>query len=54
MKIKYPLEDVYTLSVDETISSFQTNIEKGLSQSEADNRIKEFGSNIYKATGGTN
>ncbi|MBK5270820.1 MAG: cation-translocating P-type ATPase [Bacteroidia bacterium] len=48
MKIKYPLEDVYTLSVEETASSLQTNIEKGLSQSEANLRIKEFGANIYE------
>lgn len=49
MKIKYPIEDVYTLSVDETVSALQTNIEKGLTQSEADIRFKEFGANIYEA-----
>lgn len=49
MKIEYPIEDVYTLSVEETISVLQTDIEKGLTQSEADIRFKEYGANIYEA-----
>ena len=47
MKITYPLQDAYTLSVEEIVQSFITNAEKGITQLEADNRIKQFGANIY-------
>ena len=46
--MKYPLEDVHTLSVDEIISSFQTNPDQGLSTSEAESRTKTFGPNSYE------
>ena len=49
MKITYPLQDAYTLSVEEIVQSFITNAEKGITQLEADNRIKQFGANIYAA-----
>jgi len=49
MKIKYPPDDPHTLSVKEILQSFQTNAETGISQSEAENRTKEFGANIYEA-----
>ena len=49
MKIKYPLQEVHALSVEETVASFNTNVEKGISASEAQNRIKQFGANIYEA-----
>ena len=49
MKIKYPPDDPHTLSVAEILQSFQTNAETGISQSEAENRTKEFGANIYEA-----
>lgn len=49
MKIKYPLEYVHTSSIDEIVQSFQTNAEKGISQSEAESRVKQFGLNVYAA-----
>lgn len=49
MKITYPLQDAYTLSVEEIVQSFITNAEKGITQLEAENPIKQFGTNIYAA-----
>ena len=49
MKIKYPADNPYTLSVEEILQSFQTNAETGITQTEAKNRTKEFGANIYEA-----
>jgi P-type Ca2+ transporter type 2C len=49
MKIKYPLEYVHALSIDEIVQAFETNAEKGISQFEAESRIKEFGENVYAA-----
>ncbi len=48
MKINYPLQDIHTLSVEEIVQTLQTNAEKGITASEAENRIKQFGANIYK------
>jgi Ca2+-transporting ATPase len=48
MKIKYPAEDVQTLSAEEVFQSFQTNAETGLSSAEAEERSKEFGLNTYQ------
>ncbi len=48
MKINYPVTDVHTLSVKEAFQSFQTNVETGLSHSEAEKRTKEFGLNTYQ------
>ncbi len=48
MKINYPVEDVQGLTVAEVVQSFQTNEETGLSNSEAEKRIKEFGLNRYQ------
>jgi P-type Ca2+ transporter type 2C len=47
MYIKYPLENVYTLSAEEIVTALKTNIEKGLTQTEADSRTKQFGINEY-------
>jgi P-type Ca2+ transporter type 2C len=49
MKIKYPIENVYTLSVDEITTALETNVEKGITQSEVDSRTKQFGANVYAA-----
>ena len=49
MNIKYPIEDPHTLSVEEVLQSFQTDSDKGISRSEAENRSKEFGLNVYEA-----
>ena len=48
MKIKYPAEDVHTLSVEEVFRSFRTNAETGLNNSEAEKRSREFGLNSYQ------
>ncbi len=49
MEIKYPINDVHTLSVEEILSSLETNIQSGISSFEADNRMIEFGANVYAA-----
>ncbi|MGN6644996.1 MAG: HAD-IC family P-type ATPase, partial [Cytophaga sp.] len=49
MSIKYPIEDPFTISADTLIRDLQTDPEKGLTNSEADKRIREFGPNIYEA-----
>jgi P-type Ca2+ transporter type 2C len=49
MKIKYPFKNPHTLSVEDVLTTFQTNIEKGLSASEAANRSKIYGLNVYQA-----
>lgn len=49
MKIKYPIEDPHTLSIEEVFHSFQTDADAGISKSEAEKRSKEFGLNIYQA-----
>ena len=48
MKIKYPIADAHTFSHQEIIEDFKTNAEAGLSQSEAEQRTKEFGPNVYE------
>ena len=47
--IKYPVENVHVLSVEEILTSFQTDSEKGISSTEADERTKKFGSNTFQA-----
>ncbi len=49
MKIKYPVADPHTLSVEEILLAFQTNSVEGLSRNEAEKRTKEFGNNSYQA-----
>ena len=49
MNISYPIKDSHTLSVEDVLHSFQTNVETGLSSSEAGNRTKKFGANVYQA-----
>ena len=49
MKIKYPIEDPHTMSVEEVFHSFQTDAGAGISKSEAEKRSKEFGLNVYQA-----
>lgn len=49
MKIKYPLADPHILSGEEILLAFQTDSEAGISHSEAAQRTKEFGTNVYKA-----
>jgi P-type Ca2+ transporter type 2C len=49
MEIKYPIEFAYTFTVDEIVSAIETNVQNGITQAEADIRIKQFGANIYAA-----
>ena len=49
MEITYPYDDPHIPAAAEILQSFQTNAETGLSQSEADNRTKKFGANIFEA-----
>ena len=49
MKMNYPMQDVHTLSVEEILQIFETEAEKGITASEAEKRIKQFGANIYEA-----
>ena len=49
MNIKYPLESVHTLSVEETITAFETNAHDGIGAAEAETRTAKFGANIYAA-----
>ncbi len=46
--MKYPFKDPHTLSVEEVSTTFQTNRETGLSASEAENRSKKYGLNVYQ------
>jgi Ca2+-transporting ATPase len=48
MNIKYPLENIQTLSVKEIATSFQTDFDNGLTIFEATKRTKVFGANIYQ------
>jgi Ca2+-transporting ATPase len=48
MNIKYPLENIQTLSVKEIVTSFQTDSDNGLTMSEAKRRAGLFGTNIYQ------
>ena len=48
MEITYPYDDAHTVSKAEILQLFQSNEETGLSQSEADIRIKKFGENIFE------
>ena len=48
MKIKYPLKNVYTYQVKEILSLFQADASKGLSKSQTEEHIKDFGANIYQ------
>ena len=49
MNIKYPLESVHTLSVEEIMTAFETNAQNGIGAAEAETRTAKFGANIYAA-----
>ena len=49
MKIKYPIKNAHTLSVEEILHLFQTEAAAGISKTEAENRSKQFGLNVYQA-----
>ena len=47
MNIKYPLESVHTLSVEEIMTAFESNAQNGIGAAEAEIRTAKFGANIY-------
>jgi Ca2+-transporting ATPase len=49
MKLKYPLTDTHTFSIEEIVAAMDTDVEQGLTSTEADLRIKKFGLNIYES-----
>ena len=49
MNIKYPLKNAHTLSVEEIVAALATSVEKGITQSKAETRTKQFGANVYSA-----
>jgi P-type Ca2+ transporter type 2C len=48
MKIKYPIKNSHTLSVEEILLAFQTDAVAGISKTEATKRSKTYGLNIYQ------
>jgi P-type Ca2+ transporter type 2C len=49
MKIKYPIKNSHTLSVEEILLAFQTDAVAGISKTEATKRSKAYGLNVYQA-----
>ena len=49
MAINYPVENPHTLSVTEVLQAFQTDATKGIAQTEAEQRTKDFGTNVFQA-----
>jgi len=47
MQLKNTNNDAHTLSIDEILAIFQTNIDTGLSKVEAEKRSKKYGLNVY-------
>ena len=48
MKINYPIKNPHTVSVEEILHLFQTDIAAGLNKTEAEKRSDTFGLNVYK------
>ncbi len=48
MKLKYPFENPQASSIETILSSFETNIDNGITEGEAITRTKEYGLNIYQ------
>ncbi len=49
MDITYPYDDLHAQDASEVLKALQTNAVTDLNQSEANNRIKKFGANIFEA-----
>jgi P-type Ca2+ transporter type 2C len=47
MNIKYPIDSVHTLSVEEVVAALDTNAQNGISDEEAAKRTITFGANVY-------
>ena len=48
MKIKYPIKNAHTLSAEEILHLFQTDVAAGISKTEAEKRSNQFGLNVYQ------
>jgi P-type Ca2+ transporter type 2C len=48
MKIKYPLKNAHTLSVEDILLMFQTDAATGIGKMEAQKRSKAYGLNVYQ------
>ena len=49
MNIKYPIEDTHTLSIGEVLQSLQTDVDKGISKSEAEKRLQRAHAEAHNA-----
>ena len=49
MNIKYPVENIHSLSVDEVVNNFQTDTLNGISKAAAAKRKIQFGANVYQS-----
>lgn len=49
MKVNFPIAEPHTFSVEEIQTELQSDSVSGISQTEAENRTKEFGLNVYHA-----
>ena len=49
MNLKYPIEFIHTLSVDEVIKALETNAQHGIGSAEAATRTSRYGANVYTA-----
>lgn len=47
MQLKNTINDAHTLSIDEILAIFQTNVDTGLNNIEAEKRSKKYGLNVY-------
>ena len=48
MKIEYPIKNPHVQSVEEILTSLETNVHHGLSHHEANKRNNDFGLNVYE------
>lgn len=49
MKIKYPIDDAHTFSVEEILTALQTDAKLGINHAESEQRNTEFGLNVYQS-----
>ncbi|MFD1256623.1 cation-translocating P-type ATPase [Mucilaginibacter terrae] len=47
--MKYPVHHPYSLAAEDVVLQLQTHINNGITQNEANKRVKTYGLNIYKA-----
>ena len=49
MSIKYPVENIHSLTAEEVVETFKSDALKGISKAEAGKRKEEFGANTYQS-----